>query len=347
MESQTYLIEYNPIEAKEKKPTYSQVWSAYNKAQTREKIIVYALLDELLANIKLKDIAVEKRPGRPSVSLRDALFSLFIKIYMNKSSRRIISELALARRSGYIGHLPHFNTICNFLNEKHIEPILKDLITMSAICLKDVESHFGVDSTGFSTSMYGRWLNDKTGTGSLQRLYMKCHAMIGCTTNIITSCEITRGTASDTPHLAPLVKNTAHFFCMDKVTADKAYSTRENHRIIEEVGAMPFIPFKKNAIGSPKGYAIWRTMFDFFHGRNAEFKAHYHRRSNAETAFAMIKMKFGGHLKARNEQGQRNEVLLKCLAHNLAVLTQEAFELGIDIDFSSCAEQYIAQKPRK
>jgi len=40
--------------------------------------------------------------------------------------------------------------------------------------------------------------------------------------------------------------------------------------------------------------------------------------------------------------GQTNEILAKCLCNNLCVLVQEAFEIGIDIDFKKCAEMPIA-----
>ena len=47
----------------------------------------------------------------------------------------------------------------------------------------------------------------------------------------------------------------------------------------------------------------------------------------------MIKRKQGGHLKTKNDIAQVNEVMCKCLVHNICVLIQEMFELGIKIDF--------------
>ena len=56
-----------------------------------------------------------------------------------------------------------------------------------------------------------------------------------------------------------------------------------------------------------------------------------------ESVFHMIKRKFGSYLRSRTETGQFNEILAKCLCHNLCVLIQEAFELGIDLNFEKCA----------
>jgi hypothetical protein len=56
----------------------------------------------------------------------------------------------------------------------------------------------------------------------------------------------------------------------------------------------------------------------------------------------MIKTKFGKHLRTKHEISQNNEILAKCLCHNICVLIQEMLELGIEIDFKKCAEIPIA-----
>ena len=69
---------------------------------------------------------------------------------------------------------------------------------------------------------------------------------------------------------------------------------------------------------------------------------HYHKRSNIETAFSMIKGKFGSALRSTSDKGQINEALCKVLAHNICVLVQAIHELGIEPIF--CAETQPAQK---
>jgi len=59
----------------------------------------------------------------------------------------------------------------------------------------------------------------------------------------------------------------------------------------------------------------------------------YHRRSNIESAYSMIKGKFGSSLRSKSETGQINEALCKILAHNICVLIQEMHELGIEPAF--------------
>lgn len=62
---------------------------------------------------------------------------------------------------------------------------------------------------------------------------------------------------------------------------------------------------------------------------------HYHKRSNVETAFYMIKSKFRDNVRSKDETAQFNEVLLKILCHNICVVIQEIHELGIQADFVS------------
>jgi transposase len=71
---------------------------------------------------------------------------------------------------------------------------------------------------------------------------------------------------------------------------------------------------------------------------NDEFLAHYHQRSNVESTFSMVKRKFGSSVRAKTFSAQVNEVLLKCLCHNLAVLVHAIHELGVDPAFWSRLE---------
>jgi transposase len=61
----------------------------------------------------------------------------------------------------------------------------------------------------------------------------------------------------------------------------------------------------------------------------------YHKRSNVESTFSMIKAKFGERLRSKTETAQTNEVLCKILAHNLCCVVQSIYELGINVDFSA------------
>jgi hypothetical protein len=72
---------------------------------------------------------------------------------------------------------------------------------------------------------------------------------------------------------------------------------------------------------------------------------HYHKRSNVETVYSMIKTKFGGMVRSKTPVAQVNEVLCKILCHNICVLIQSMYELGIEPMFYTFeAKQSVAPK---
>ena len=75
---------------------------------------------------------------------------------------------------------------------------------------------------------------------------------------------------------------------MKEVSADKGYSSRKNLKLISELGAIPYIPFKKNVTGKRvKNHTlgIWGIMYNYFNEHKEEFAKHYHKRSNVESYF--------------------------------------------------------------
>jgi transposase len=76
-------------------------------------------------------------------------------------------------------------------------------------------------------------------------------------------------------------------------------------------------------------------MFHFYSYHHERFMQHYHKRSNVESTFAMIKAKFGERLRSKTQTAQFNEVLCKVLCHNICVIVQSIYELGIDPVFWS------------
>jgi transposase len=319
------------------RPTYKQEWHEYNLAQTTEKLRFLELLFELCRGVH----EPLQTMGRPRWPFAEILFCAVYKVYATCSTRRFISDLQIAKERGYIGAVPHFNTVIKYLDVAAVTPYLKQLIVESSLPLKVVEDNFAVDSSGFSLVRTGNWHETKWGATRKQygatdkrQDWLKVHLMCGCKTNIVTSVEVTDGNAGDYPQFAPLVNTTARNFVMDTVVADGAYSGATNLKLVVSKAAMPYIPFKSTATGSTKrGGDLWRRMFHYFKYNQDEFNRHYHLRSNVETTFSMIKAKFGERLRSKTPTAQINEVLCKVLAHNLCCVIQSIYELGVEPTF--------------
>ncbi len=165
--------------------------------------------------------------------------------------------------------------------------------------------------------------------------------MCGVSTHIVTSVDISGWEANDTTYFVPLLEQTARNFQIAEVSADKAYLGHKNLSAVEAVNATPFIPFKSNTLPTTEDSA-WGRMYHYFMLKRSEFLTHYHRRSNIESVFSMVKGKFGDSVRSKSDTGMVNEVLAKILCHNICVLIQAIRELGIEPNF--CAQLGLAQK---
>jgi transposase len=210
------------------------------------------------------------------------------------------------------------------------------LIEESSLPLQAVESDFAVDSSGFTTCRFAQWVRAKYSDTTLMHRHewIKVHLMCGVKTNIVTSIEVTDSHGADSPQFAGLVKATGRNFTMAQVSADKAYLSSDNLQVVVDHQAQPFIAFKANSTSrKPHHSAIWNRMFHFYSFNQKRFMDCYHKRSNVETTFHMIKTKFGDRLRSKTRTAQINEALCKVLAHNLCCVIQSIYELGIEPSF--------------
>jgi transposase len=258
-----------------------------------------------------------------------------MKVYSCMSGRRASTDTRECAAKGLIDEAPHYNSVHGFIEREDVTELLKTLVEESAAPLKAIETSFALDSTGFATSTYARWFDHKYGREHSEQRWIKCHAMDGVTTNVITSVEVTESAANDSPQLPALVAATAKRFLLAEVSADKGYVGNKNLEAIEAVGAVPYIPFKSNNQG--EGPAAWRRMWHLFSYQRDQFLARYHQRSNVETTFSAVKRLFGGAVRAKLPVAQRNEVLLKCLVYNCTVLAHAMYKLGIEPKFGGQA----------
>lgn len=305
-------------------------WTKYNKSQTQEKVFFLNLLKELCDTLPKR----WRKNKESCIELPRIIFCICLKSYCLKSGRRIIGELELCKRLGYIEKNVHFNSLFNYLRNPKITSILQDLIKVSALPLVAVERTFSGDSSGVGTSVLDdRWSKIRSKYSKHHR-YMKVHASFGNLTNIVTSCRITNGHTNDSIMLKELVDETCENFKPEEYSFDKAYLSRNNLETIWSKGALPLIPFKSNTKSKARGSTIWKKMYEFFETNQELFMSKYHLRSNSESGFFMIKQRFGDLTQMRSEVGMTNDILAKVLCHNLCCIIQEIFILGVKVDFA-------------
>jgi transposase len=193
-----------------------------------------------------------------------------------------------------------------------------------------------------STDRFVRWFNKKYGREIDNQEWVKVHLMAGIKTHVVTSVEVSGWAAHDTNFFKPLVQTTANHFFIGEVSADRAYSSHRNLDLVAQYGVTAFVPFKSHTVQPPDDSSTWSKMYHFFMFNRENFLQQYHKRSNVETVFSMVKGKFGDSVRSKSDEGMVNEVVANVFCHNLCVLIQSIHELGIEPAF--CAENPLAQK---
>jgi Transposase DDE domain/SWIM zinc finger len=316
---------------KHKRQTYQQPnWNKYNAGQMAERDHLQQLLADLCRTVPEPPPA---KTGRKPIPLATMIFSAVYKVYTMLSARRGTCDLEECHRRGHIDRAPHFNSVLNALDSEATTPILYELIRVSALPLAAIETTFAVDSSGFCTNTYTRWMDVKYGCAKQEAKWVKLHASVGTKTNIIAAALILDKDAADSPQLPPLTNETAKGFTVKEMTSDKAYTSQENFAAVDAVGGQLYSAFKVNATGAVGG--LFEKAYLMFRLNKADYLKHYHQRSNSESTFSALKRKLGESVKSKSDIAQRNEVLAKVLAYNLTVLVAAFYELGIAAEFTT------------
>ena len=306
--------------------TYQQAdWPAYNRGQVNEHRHFQSLLADLCRTLPAAE--GKRGRGRPRLSQSDAAFCAIYKTYSTMSARRFMGDLDAAAERGYVGRVPHFNSVLNFFDSEAATDIMQDFVTLSAAPMVGLETQFAIDGTGFSGARYEKWFDEKWGAPKSKAAWVKLHAVVGTRTNVVAACAVTDKEQHDSPMLPQLVAEAARQFGIKELSADKAYCGRDNFAATEAVGATFYPAFKKSATGGVGG--AYAKAFHAFQMNKDEYLAHYHLRSNVESAFSAIKRKFGECTRAKNDRTMKNEVLAKVVCYNVCEVISTAYELGV------------------
>jgi transposase len=307
------------------RPTYQQAWPLYDEAQRTEKRRFRVLLHELCRGLEEPP---QPKTGRRWKPMADIAFACAFKVFCTLSSRRFQCDLDDALSNGQLTGPMHSVRVCAYLDSTFLTPVLQRLIVRSSLPLRAVETVFAPDSTGFSTSRFVRWFDEKYGCERSGHDWVKAHAICGVKTNVVTAVTIEGRDTGDCPQFKPLVEKTSEHFTVKEVPADKAYLSRDNLELVEGLGGTPYVPFKVNSAPGEAG-TLWEKLYFYYQFHREDFLKHYHQRSNAESTFSMVKAKFRDHVRSRTDTAMKNEVLCKFLCHNIVVVHQSQIELGI------------------
>jgi transposase len=311
--------------------TYPQAWKEYDASSVNQKEMYLKLLSDLCKTI---DEPARIGAGRPSMPLKDMVFASGLKVFSTFSLRRFCSDAREAQAKGYIQSVPNYSTVAKYMQDESLTPILKGLIELSATPLKIVENDsFSIDSSGFSPAKFSRWYDHKYNKVRGRKIFYKAHVVVGNKTHIVCGAEITTEYVADMNMLPELVQGVKRNFDVKALMADKGYISHNNLECLDKMNITPYIPFKSNTVDGQDTATVWGRLYNYFALNQSAFMQRYHERSNIESAFFMIKSKFGDYVRSKTDTACMNEILLKILSHNICCLISEIHELKLEVSF--------------
>jgi len=179
----------------------------------------------------------------------------------------------------------------------------------------DKDVTIAVDSTGIKVSNRGEWIRKKW---KVKRGFIKVHIAVDTKTKQILAIEVTKEDVGDGRMLGRLVEGSAGKANVKRVIGDGAYDSKNNFRMLAEMGIDPLIRVRKNA--SLKGGGCMPRKFVVVEQLgNADWRREkgYGYRWMAESAFSSLKRIFGEHITSVKWNSIVNELLLKASIYNL------------------------------
>src|ERR1700680_2612566 len=101
------------------------------------------------------------------------------KVYCGLSSRRFGTDLFEAHERGFISRPIAGPKVPVFFEDPYYTPILKELIAYSRRPCGAIETEFAIDSSGFGSSVYERWYDEKYGVTRSRCVWVKAHIACG------------------------------------------------------------------------------------------------------------------------------------------------------------------------
>ena len=345
-----------------KRRTYGQDWPNYALAQEYEKEFFLFLLSELMDLVREPDYSF----GRPRHRLCDVLKAMAIKVWVGKSTKRGKGDIRDAYRLGYMKKIPSSSTIKNYFGLPELTPILHECIEFTASVLRPYESDFAIDSSGFRTSNYMRWIEEKWGSRSgaedgeaedtedselverKSREWLKAHIVVGANTHVVTGVRVDGWRSDDFGQFIPLFQRVTRLFNVKRMTGDAAYAGHDNFNAADSWGATLYTPFHYRHIRpADSDHSAWAKAYRMYYDCFDQWFPIYHRRSLSETAFSTIKRLLGETIRSEKPVAQVNELLLKVLSHNIIVLIHAMFEMDLHPFFCSSDSRLLRSIPEE
>lgn len=251
-------------------------------------------------------LAVKRGDGGYADWLVLALHGL--KEHLGHTYRQLLDVLSemprVVRRLGLsIDELPHFSTLCH-AKERLYMSAWRRLLDHSAQ-LHDLGDVQAIDASGFDRIAASRKYANRT---NYTFKAVKTTVLVDCVSGTILDVHSSTKRPHDTTIARQLLSR--NFGRLGVLTADKGYDSTPLRRFLQAHDVEPVIKFRE-----------YKTI-DY--ARNRLQDDMYRHRTAAETAFRVLKQRFGDRLHARTWYAQFRELVLRCAVKNIEDHVKEA-----------------------
>ena len=273
-----------PLPNPYKNPSYYDIVMQRNEEDAMRELL--RCLAERVPK-RVKPAALRRRPGqeggRPRTDLGDLLVALGIASYFNKPSRKALVFKQAMLDGGYMKKGLSSATLRRFNDTEECSDMLGWALRSTALCAKEIERFYAVDSTHFKTPNSDLVVEFEAGKNEIQEKVRtaKMQIAFGVKTKMIFAMSVMDGTDSDQTALAPLLDQLNDGFLVDAILADSGYCSAENYDRVAAMGAKAYIDFKSTSRPGKSGH--FNEQFELWKKGSPEWHSVYGLRALAET----------------------------------------------------------------
>ena len=184
-----------------------------------------------------------------------------------------------------------------------------------------------LDATGLETRHASRYFVWRKGKRHKRLSWPKLTAVIETHSHLILSAHVSKGPSQDSPQLRPAVRPAQARCPLDTLLGDSGYDGEHQHAWCRErQGLRPTVfALNRRSHGRKRPKTRYRRqMVRHTRKRRGRRKGRrvYGQRWQAESVFSRKKRRLGSALRARRWANQKQEIVLRCLTHNLMLLAK-------------------------